>query len=405
MLEYRHYDRKKLYEEVWKEPVLTVAKRYGVSDVALAKVCRSLDVPLPGHGYWAQIRAGQKLKKPPLGANKGRTEINSPVFEYSDPKKTVIDTSLLFLDDEQREKIIDSCKALQVKTELRNPHTLIQSTKQWMKSGGVYDSNYGPFFRYRLSDKSRTRAFLILDSIFKELEKHGYQVVTKHPILNERSHYGEGEKHHLAHVVHGNVYVTLNIKDRMHPKPKEIEPVSKASNRRKNEPVLEPKEVFEYSGELTFWIGSAYSRYKTWNDSKTYKLEDKLGEIVISIIEAIHKAEVDRIERLRKEEEARIRAEEEAAFKERQRKEVKKVRQLLADAENYQASAIVFEYLRALGGYGDTDNHAMHKYIEWAKDKATWMNPLNNKDDELLGKLDAGIKEFLGDDKWFNRRW
>ena len=30
------YEREKLYEEVWKEPVLVVANRYGVSNVALA---------------------------------------------------------------------------------------------------------------------------------------------------------------------------------------------------------------------------------------------------------------------------------------------------------------------------------------------------------------------------------
>ena len=30
------YNRAKLYEEVWKEPVSVVAKRYGVSDTALA---------------------------------------------------------------------------------------------------------------------------------------------------------------------------------------------------------------------------------------------------------------------------------------------------------------------------------------------------------------------------------
>jgi len=28
------YEREKLYEEVWNEPVRVVAKRYGVSDVA-----------------------------------------------------------------------------------------------------------------------------------------------------------------------------------------------------------------------------------------------------------------------------------------------------------------------------------------------------------------------------------
>jgi len=41
------YEREKLYQEVWEEPVLVVAKRYGVSDVALAKACRRLAVPLP----------------------------------------------------------------------------------------------------------------------------------------------------------------------------------------------------------------------------------------------------------------------------------------------------------------------------------------------------------------------
>lgn len=39
--------RETLYAEVWTEPVLVVAKRYGVSNVALAKACRKLSVPLP----------------------------------------------------------------------------------------------------------------------------------------------------------------------------------------------------------------------------------------------------------------------------------------------------------------------------------------------------------------------
>ncbi len=34
------YEREKLYEEVWAEPVKIVAQSYGVSDVALAKTCR-----------------------------------------------------------------------------------------------------------------------------------------------------------------------------------------------------------------------------------------------------------------------------------------------------------------------------------------------------------------------------
>src|SRR2546426_612758 len=60
------YRRSELYEQVWKEPVRTVAKRYGVSDVALGKICRKLSVPLPGMGYWTRIRLGQKIPRPPL---------------------------------------------------------------------------------------------------------------------------------------------------------------------------------------------------------------------------------------------------------------------------------------------------------------------------------------------------
>jgi len=60
------YDRKVLYEQVWSEPALTVAKGYGVSSVWLGKVCRILKVPVPPRGYWARVRSGGKGRKPPL---------------------------------------------------------------------------------------------------------------------------------------------------------------------------------------------------------------------------------------------------------------------------------------------------------------------------------------------------
>ena len=62
----QRYDRKVLYEQVWSEPALTVAKGYGVSSVWLGKVCRQLNVPVPPRGYWARVRSGGKMKKPPL---------------------------------------------------------------------------------------------------------------------------------------------------------------------------------------------------------------------------------------------------------------------------------------------------------------------------------------------------
>jgi hypothetical protein len=61
------YNREQLYDEVWSEPVLTVARKYGLSDVGLAKVCKNLSIPSPGLGYWAKKAAGKYVgTRPPL---------------------------------------------------------------------------------------------------------------------------------------------------------------------------------------------------------------------------------------------------------------------------------------------------------------------------------------------------
>jgi hypothetical protein len=43
-----------------------LAAEYGVSDVALAKVCKRLGVPKPGIGYWNRVQHGQTPRRPPL---------------------------------------------------------------------------------------------------------------------------------------------------------------------------------------------------------------------------------------------------------------------------------------------------------------------------------------------------
>jgi len=46
-----YYKRETLYEEVWSQPLLEVARHYGVSDVAIAKTCRKMHIPLPGRKH------------------------------------------------------------------------------------------------------------------------------------------------------------------------------------------------------------------------------------------------------------------------------------------------------------------------------------------------------------------
>ena len=64
---FRHYFRRDdLYRLVWTSPVSEVAARLGVSDVALAKLCRRAEIPIPGRGYWQQTEAGRAIEPTPL---------------------------------------------------------------------------------------------------------------------------------------------------------------------------------------------------------------------------------------------------------------------------------------------------------------------------------------------------
>ena len=58
--------RDELYEEVWRQPMVLLAKQCGVSDVAIAKVCRKLGIPVPPRGHWAKLKFGKASPKPSL---------------------------------------------------------------------------------------------------------------------------------------------------------------------------------------------------------------------------------------------------------------------------------------------------------------------------------------------------
>jgi len=58
--------RQELYKRVWAEPLRTIAKEYGLSDVGLKKLCRRHDIPTPGLGYWAKVEFGKRVSRTPL---------------------------------------------------------------------------------------------------------------------------------------------------------------------------------------------------------------------------------------------------------------------------------------------------------------------------------------------------
>ena len=60
------YSRQELYDLIWSTPASKLAADFGISDVAIAKHCKKLNLPRPSSGYWAKVAAGRKPRKKPL---------------------------------------------------------------------------------------------------------------------------------------------------------------------------------------------------------------------------------------------------------------------------------------------------------------------------------------------------
>lgn len=60
------WNRVELYNEVWNQPLVRLSRKYGISDVRLGKVCRKLNIPHPGRGYWAKRKADVGVERLPL---------------------------------------------------------------------------------------------------------------------------------------------------------------------------------------------------------------------------------------------------------------------------------------------------------------------------------------------------
>ena len=124
-------DRKTLYEEIWKIPTAQLAKKYGITDVALSKICKKLNIPKPPRGYWARKSAGQQVgrqKLPKLRSGQPfehHLEIRSGLTNSSEEKENDISS--------ESKKIISKTKTLvpiHVSKALRNPHPLIQQAAE-----------------------------------------------------------------------------------------------------------------------------------------------------------------------------------------------------------------------------------------------------------------------------------
>src|SRR5438093_821856 len=58
--------RKQIYELVWSQSMVSLSKLYAISDNGLRKICKRMNIPLPGNGHWVKMQFGKRVKIKPL---------------------------------------------------------------------------------------------------------------------------------------------------------------------------------------------------------------------------------------------------------------------------------------------------------------------------------------------------
>lgn len=62
----RQFSRDQFHALVWSKPMTHLAREFGLSDVALHKICRKHSIPTPPLGWWAKQQAGKPVRRTPL---------------------------------------------------------------------------------------------------------------------------------------------------------------------------------------------------------------------------------------------------------------------------------------------------------------------------------------------------
>lgn len=379
---YNVYDRETLYKEVWEKPVTEVAKRYKVSDVAIHKVCKALDIPTPPAGYWAKLRAGKPvivIPLPPSDKPSRKTGIQTgSAFQAAGEKE-----SLAFLNEEDRSVIFAVASQILLPDEGARMHSKIIAHRkvvaEWKKhknsDNRVWNRRNAesvPFLADSISDESLPRACRIIDALIKAMEPLGCSLTDT-----------------LSFVVNGEIVPLAfsESKDEVKHIPTKEENLQllKYEEERKRYSWASKPHIRKYdhvfNGRLTLTVNGQ----KSFRDCKSYVLEDRLGDIMIEIYEAA--------EEIRKAREAREEAERKRQEEERRREELRKRYNVEVDrtlaltnlAEDYDTACKIRRYIAVVEAQGEPDEETA-KWIEWAKAKADWYDPTVAREDEFFGK-------------------
>ncbi|EAQ31548.1 hypothetical protein OS145_09685 [Idiomarina baltica OS145] len=375
--------RESLYNEVWAEPVSRVAPRYGISGVALGKVCRKHKIPLSPRGYWAKINAGHSPKKIPLPIAREFENYSLPLSRSRtyDPNNP----------DASRKKATTAKERIgfvDVPELLESQHPLIRKASKRLRQKAGW-GNYkglrsapGEIFAFEVTRDAIDRALLIGDTLIKALESQGMKVW----VDREKSSTLIGlDETSLTiaiseHVARSKHEITVAEK-------KAIERWQRSPNRWGTGYHYPRPPNYDYhpTGKLTISIAGYPSR--SWGDTLKNPLEQRLHQVVAGTLDLIAEHRI----RAEEQERRRLAWQTEKDRYDRQvelrKQELEQLKELKVSATQWLEAERLRQYIDAVEQAAVRNgelNEELKDWISWARIKADCMDPLIAVSDAIL---------------------
>jgi hypothetical protein len=388
------FDRDSLYLEVSATPISALAKKYGLSDVGLRKVCIRLNIPLPGRGHWQKLAAGKPSTMPPLPPTKGLTRFEcNPIEVMLTPSPAQAEWLEARLSFEK-----DPVNRITVSSTLDAPTALVRQTRKvaekhifqieqsrivYLARGKNSDTWLAPrlptlpewsFYRrkghlelagenlpMRVSMESVDRALRIWDALIKAAKKRGLA-----PAICDGCFRLSANGQHVG----------LRIAER-------IERVAGSTKGLSSFDMAMGRHVtMRATGELRITIGE-----RKFSDGESASLDQQLNDVFSYVSKALNRERIrdlERTEQRRLDEEKRTqavaRAEEAKERAKRLAEDREREAELDAEAAAWRRAQEIRAYAAAVSEAAPLPAPAhVREWIDWANSVASRIDPLPSR--------------------------
>ena len=280
--------RQELYDLVWSTAMTNLAKKFGISDVGLRKICVKHAIPTPPPGYWAKLQYGKNVAKAALPVPTAgiRDRIRVSIYAVQQSPDVVVAAQLA-----AHKKFPDP---IEVPIELPSrPHRLASTTMKALKSAKADHEGFlktkstpGVVFS-QIGAPSIKRVSLILDSIARTLEHLGHEITDAE---NGVDFVLDGEKLRLS-------FHETKDKFEHHPTAAELAEKARWEGYQKQWPTLYRSDKrhwrswdYSPSGRISLTLeASAWTSWSSdrllgrWHDRKSARVEQQLNDVIVAM--------------------------------------------------------------------------------------------------------------------------